>query len=87
MATLKISMVDTPAGPRITVDYESDRDALGHEHERDHRAAVAALLGVGLAELEALGITVERAGSTLVDDGCGCEEPVAPQAPTPENQR
>ncbi len=57
---MKIRLVETADGPRITVDYESDEGALGHEHERDHREAVAKLLGLGVGDLAALGVSVER---------------------------
>lgn len=81
MAKLTIRMVDTAAGPQVTVDYESEADALAHEHERDHRAAVAALLGLSPAELAALGISVERAATTAAA-GEPAAEPAAPAAKT-----
>lgn len=87
MATLKIRMVDTADGPRITVDYESDPGALGHEHERDHREAVAALLGVGVAELEAMGVAIERAPVAVADDARRADEPVAGGAAVTEGRR
>lgn len=34
----------------LVVHLESDSDVLGHEHERDHRALVEALLGTKLGD-------------------------------------
>ncbi len=34
----------------LIIGYESDRDALPHEHERDHRALAEALLGQPLGD-------------------------------------
>ncbi len=40
---------DLATGQReLVISYESDSDALPHEHERDHRALVEAVLGQGL---------------------------------------
>ena len=60
MASVKIRLIETASGPQIAVDYESDPDALSHEHERDHRRAVAQLLGLTEAEMTAQGIVVVR---------------------------
>lgn len=60
MASLKIRLVETASGPQVTVDYESEPDALSHEHERDHRRAVARLLGLTEAEMEAQGVVLSR---------------------------
>lgn len=43
----------------IVVHYESDEDALGHEHERDHRAMVEDLLGVPIGAV-ADTVVIER---------------------------
>lgn len=43
----------------IVVHYESDDDALAHEHERDHRAMVEDLLGVPVGAI-ADTVVVER---------------------------
>ena len=49
MAEITIRLVSDPqtGEKRITIDYESDRDALPIEHERDHREIVEALIGRG----------------------------------------
>jgi hypothetical protein len=43
----------------LVVHYESDEDALAHEHERDHRSWVEDLLGVPVGAL-ADTVVVER---------------------------
>ena len=46
----------------IFIEFESDEDAMRHEHERDHRKIVEKLIGQGLVEAEEVGeIKVERA--------------------------
>ena len=46
----------------IFIEFESDEDAMRHEHERDHRKIVERLIGQGLVEAEEVGeIQVERA--------------------------
>jgi hypothetical protein len=34
----------------LVISYESDSDALAHEHERDHRAMVESLIGAPIGE-------------------------------------
>lgn len=46
----------------LVISYESDQDALPHEHERDHRALVEQLIGQKLGD-DVGEITVERAGA------------------------
>jgi hypothetical protein len=46
----------------LVISYESDQDALPHEHERDHRAVVEQLLGQKLGD-DVGEIHVERAGA------------------------
>ena len=60
MARFTVRLIETAAGPQVTVDYESEPDALGHEHEREHRAAVAKLLGMTEAEMDAAGVVITR---------------------------
>jgi hypothetical protein len=52
MAELTIRFRHNPrTGKRdLIIGYESDQDALPHEHERDHRALVEALLGQTLTD-------------------------------------
>lgn len=45
----------------ILIEYDSDEDAMRHEHERDHRRIVERIVGEGLIEAEEVGeIQVER---------------------------
>ncbi len=44
----------------LIIDYESDPDALSHEHEREHRAWVRRLIASG--EAERLGQKRARSG-------------------------
>ena len=39
----------------IHIDYESDEDAMRHEHERDHKRIVEQLIGQGLIAAEEVG--------------------------------
>jgi hypothetical protein len=52
MAEVTIRFRHNPAtGKReLIIGYESDGDALPHEHERDHRALAEQLLGVPLGD-------------------------------------
>ncbi len=52
---------------QLLVKYESDEDALSHEHERDHRALVEDLIGRPLDEDEQ--IVVERGAGAAVEAG------------------
>ena len=51
----------------LVIAYESDDDALAHEHERDHRALVEALLGVPVTA-DMGDIVVERVAKQGADD-------------------
>jgi hypothetical protein len=42
----------------LIIGYESDSDALAHEHERDHRAMVERILGMPLGDDDE--VVVER---------------------------
>jgi hypothetical protein len=52
MAEITIKFRHNPkSGKReMIINYESEHDALPHEHERDHKAAVEALLGQKLGD-------------------------------------
>lgn len=51
---------DPKSGKReLVIHYESESDALPHEHERDHRALAEALLGAPLGD-DVGSIRVER---------------------------
>lgn len=58
----------------VTIAYESDSDALPHEHEEEHRALVNKLFEGGLV----------KAGDTIVVEreqgGVAAEAPVEPHA-------
>ncbi|MBL8604448.1 MAG: hypothetical protein JNK72_21155 [Myxococcales bacterium] len=78
MAEVSIRFRHNPkTGQReLVIVYESERDALPHEHERDHRALAEALLGQTLGD-DVSHIRVERVGK----DGRTLEtrdEPVGP---------
>ncbi len=61
MAEVTIRFKHNPAtGKReLIIGYESDSDALPHEHEKDHRALAEQLLGVPLGD-DIEGVRVER---------------------------
>ncbi len=61
MAEVTLSLRhDAKTGRRqLVIHFESEEDALPHEHEQDHRAFVEALLGVPVDDL-ADEIVVER---------------------------
>ena len=45
----------------IYIDYESDEDAMRHEHEKGHKGIVERIIGAGLIEADEVGeIVVER---------------------------
>lgn len=52
MAEMTIRLVSNPkTGKRdIFIDYESEDDALPHEHEQDHHDIVEQLLGQGILD-------------------------------------
>lgn len=61
MAEVTIRLRHNPrTGEReVVIHYESDRDALPHEHERDHRALAEQLLGRPLEQVLG-GVVVDR---------------------------
>jgi len=61
MAKIRVTLVQGDKGPEIHVGYESDSDATAREHELDHRAAVAKLMGMSVADLEDSGVPIVRA--------------------------
>ena len=80
MAEVTIRLRHNPkTGKReLIIGYESESDALPHEHEKDHRALAEQLLGIPLGD-DIEGVRVERAPAKAA------EEP-PPSAPdkTPE---
>ena len=61
MAEVTIRLRHNPrTGEReVVIHYESDRDALPHEHERDHRALAEQLIGRPLEQVLG-GVVVDR---------------------------
>lgn len=71
---------DPKTGRRtLVIHFESDADAMAHEHERDHRAFVEALLGVPLAGI-ADEIEVAREGAGAATAGAEDKGEAARQA-------
>lgn len=58
----------------IIVGYEGDADALPHEHERDHRALVASLLGASLDDETAVIVRRVRKDGTVIETPDGPTE-------------
>lgn len=81
MSTATIRLVQTPSGPEVHVDYESDSDALPHEHESDHRRLVEELLGLGPGELAGVTVRTNRAPPAPATSADGA--PVAARAKAP----
>jgi len=76
MAEVTIRLRHNPrTGERVLViHYESEADALPHEHERDHRALAERLVGRPLGELGVDRVQVEVGpgiGETGVEDAPG----------------
>lgn len=78
MAEVTIKFRYNPAtGKReLIIGYESDSDALPHEHEQDHRALAEKLLGQKLGD-DVGDIVVERVrkDGTVIDGGPEGESP------------
>ena len=52
----------------IFIDYESDEDAMRHEHEKDHKNIVQRLLGEGILQADEVGeVIVDRQAPGLVE--------------------
>jgi hypothetical protein len=68
----------------LVIHYESESDALPHEHERDHRAWAEALLGRPLGEL--VGGAIDR---VIVERApvAGAQTQEQEAAPTPAAER
>jgi hypothetical protein len=76
MAEVTIRFRHNPKTGRreLVISYESESDALPHEHERDHKALVEKLLGIPVTD-ELGDIIVER-----VEKGQTTEEPSSQEA-------
>jgi hypothetical protein len=82
MAEVTLRFRHNPAtGKReLVISYESDDDALAHEHERDHRALVEKLIGQPIGDDTE--IVIERGGKEGV-----AETPPGETARAPEAQK
>lgn len=77
MAEVTIRMISNPVtGKRdIYIEYESEDDALPHEHEKEHKGIIEQLLGKGILQPDDVGqVKVGRvqpgaAPTTQVDNG------------------
>lgn len=69
MAEITLRLRHDPKSGRreLVIHYESDDDALAHEHEQDHRALVEDLLGVPVGAI-ADTVVVERLSSKGVSE-------------------
>lgn len=73
--TIRFRYNATTGERELVIGYESDADALPHEHERDHRALAEQLLGRALGD-DVGPLVVERVrkdGATV--DGAAPREP------------
>ncbi|MFN3198305.1 MAG: hypothetical protein ACE366_07775 [Bradymonadia bacterium] len=84
MAEITLTLKRDPQTGRreLIVHYESEDDALPHEHERDHRDAVEALLGRSLdALIEELGgvdgVELERIRKPTAEESAQAEATAA----------
>lgn len=57
MAEVTIRMISNPlTGKRdIYIEYESEDDALPHEHEKEHKGIIEQLLGKGILQPDDVG--------------------------------
>lgn len=60
---------------QLVVKYESDEDALPHEHERDHRALVEDLIGRPLGDDEE--VLIERGAGAPAGADDAATAPIA----------
>ena len=66
----------------IFIDFESDEDAMRHEHERDHKRIIQQLIEEGVLNEDEVGdVTVER-----VEPGEQTQQTEGPQTSGPEAQ-
>jgi hypothetical protein len=63
----------------VTISYESDQDALPHEHEEAHRALVNKLFEGGIVK-PGDDIKVEREGEQTKEDEAAAEAPAQREA-------
>ncbi len=75
--TLKLRCDRRTGKKDILVEYESDEDATGFEHERRHRRIVEELIAKGVLDREELGQVVRVRPGTTVAVGDAAGEPEA----------
>lgn len=63
----------------ILIDFESDEDAMRHEHERDHRRVIERLVGQGVLQ-------ADEAGEVVVQRKAPGQPAAAPAEQGPEAQ-
>lgn len=82
MAEITIRFRHDPATGKheIVVLYESDEDALPHEHERDHRALVEEILGRPIGDDETIVVEREDAASSGTEESAERDEALRRQA-------
>lgn len=69
--TLKLTLNPRTGERTLLVDYTSDPDLLGYEHEADHRALVERILGKPLSAIaDHLVIRDQPQSSILVEEDC-----------------
>lgn len=88
MAEVTIRLRHNPrTGEReVVIHYESETDALPHEHERDHRALAEALLGQPLDGLLG-GVKVDRVIVERAPKAGEAAAEEAQRAPNAERER
>jgi hypothetical protein len=81
MADVTIRFRHNPStGKReLVINYESDDDALPHEHERDHRALVEKVLGRALTDEDH--VVIERVSKEKVKESERVDEAPTPKQP------
>lgn len=81
MADVTIRFRHNPStGKReLVINYESDDDALPHEHERDHRALVEKVLGRALTDEDK--VIIERVSKEKVKETERPEDAPSQRAP------
>ena len=58
--------IDPATGKKnLIIEYDSDSDALPHEHEEEHRALVNAVVEGGLLKAEELGKVIVTRGQVI----------------------
>jgi hypothetical protein len=77
-ARIRLEIDPVTSKRTVVITYESDADALPHEHEEAHRALVKKLFEGGLAKTGDT-IRVEREGEGEAAEASRAEEAAAPE--------